>query len=219
LNQENPLNPNLRPYTPADFSRVSDFLIAHFQTDNRDGNWLQPTWEYMHSHPMLDESSLSRIGIWETPQGIVGVANYESVLGEAFFQQHPQHTDLKPAMLDHTEAHLCGRTPSGEPFLRAYVNDFDDEFEALVQSRGYELVEDEDRPLSHLKLTADMPRPGVPQGFRIKSLAEDNDLRKIDRVLWRGFNHPGEPPEDGLEGRRKMQSGPNFRKDLTIVIE
>jgi len=58
----------------------------------------------------------------------------------------------------------------------------------------------------------------LPEGFRLKSLADDNDLRKIHRVLWRGFNHEGEPDED-LEGRRKMQSGPNFRHDLTIVVE
>jgi hypothetical protein len=39
----------------------------------------------------------------------------------------------------------------------------------------------------------------------------------MDRVLWRGFNHPGEPPADGIEGRKKMQSVPNFNKDLKIV--
>jgi len=59
----------------------------------------------------------------------------------------------------------------------------------------------------------------LPDGFRLKNLADDNDLAKIDRVLWRGFNHPGEPPADGSKGRKKMQSGPHFRKDLTIVVE
>jgi len=46
-----------------------------------------------------------------------------------------------------------------------------------------------------------------------------SDLIKVDRVLWRGFNHFGEPPADGPEGRKRMQSGPHFRKDLTIVVE
>ena len=59
----------------------------------------------------------------------------------------------------------------------------------------------------------------MPKGYQLKSLADENNLLKIHRVLWRGFNHPGEPPADGLEDRRKMQSGPNFRKDLTIVVE
>jgi len=61
------------------------------------------------------------------------------------------------------------------------------------------------------------PAIQLPEGFSLKSLAEENDLAKIDRVLWRGFNHPGEPPAGGEEDRRKMQSGPHFRKDLTMV--
>jgi GNAT superfamily N-acetyltransferase len=63
------------------------------------------------------------------------------------------------------------------------------------------------------------PSIRLPAGFRLKSLADDNDLVKSDRVIWRGFNHPGEPPADGPAGRLRMQSGPNFRKDLTIVVE
>ena len=39
---------------PADYQRVSEFLIAHHQPGNADGNWLEPAWEYMHSHPGLD---------------------------------------------------------------------------------------------------------------------------------------------------------------------
>lgn len=50
-------------------------------------------------------------------------------------------------------------------------------------------------------------------------MAEENDLHKINRVLWRGFNHPGEPPEDGIPGRVKSQSGPDFRKDITLAVK
>jgi predicted N-acetyltransferase YhbS len=58
----------------------------------------------------------------------------------------------------------------------------------------------------------------VPEGFQVLSLADENDLTKINHVLWRGFNHPGEPPKEEEEGRKKMQSSPNFQKDLTIVV-
>jgi GNAT superfamily N-acetyltransferase len=34
-----------------------------------------------------------------------------------------------------------------------------------------------------------------------------------------GLNHAGEPPEELLAGRKKMQSGPNFREEQTIVVE
>ena len=211
--------PNLRSYIADDFDRVSDFLVSNFSPGNRDGNWLQPAWEYMHSHPALDESSLHKIGIWESAKGIVGVVNYESVLGEAFFQLHPSQGYLKPAMLDYAEAHLWGWTTDGQKYLHAYINDFDHELETLVRSRGYELAEDYSRPISVLVIPDTVPPIDLPFGFLIKSLAEENDLRKIHRVLWRGFDHRGDPPEEDLEDRRKMQSGPSFRKDLTIVVE
>jgi len=209
----------LRQYQPTDFKLVSDFLVANFQAGNRDGNWLQPAWEYMHSHPSLDETSLSRIGIWESAGNIVGAAHYESKLGEAFFQVHPSYTRLKPAMLEYAETHFCKEAGAGEKHLRAYVNDFDPEFGSLVKSRGYEVAERYARPISQLTITQPFPAMTVPGGFRLKSLADDNDLKKTSRVLWRGFNHPGEPPQEDIEARKKMQSVPNFRKDLTIVIE
>jgi len=45
-----------------------------------------------------------------------------------------------------------------------------------------------------------------------------NDLCKLHRVLWRGFDHGDEPPDDGFEERTFMQSAPNYRKDLNIVV-
>jgi predicted N-acetyltransferase YhbS len=209
-----------RQYRIADdFKLIGDFLIANFQPGNKDGNWLQPAWEYMHSHPDLDESSLSRIRIWEDAGETIGVTHYESRLGEAFFQLHPSYTHLRSAMLEYAEKHFYGETDAGQKYVRTYVNDFDLEFDSLVRSRGYAIAEKYTRSIC--QLTIPNPSPPIPlaEGFRIKSLADENNLRKIHRVLWRGFNHPGEPPDEGIEGRKKMQSTPNFRKDLTIVIE
>lgn len=202
-----------------DFLSVADFLVNHFQSQNRDGNWLQPTWEYMHTHPYLDEEALSKIGIWEDENRIVAVAHFEHRLGEAFFELHPQYGHLKLDLLGHAEKLLYGLTGDGKKYLNAYVNDFDSKFEDLVKSRGYAKHEKRDRPMSAFAIPLPFPEIILPEGFRLKSLEEDNDLQKIHRVLWRGFNHPGEPPEEGIEGRKKMQSGPNFRKDLTIVVE
>lgn len=206
-------------HSPDDFNLVGDFLIANFQPGNKDGNWLQPTWEYMHSHPYLDESSLDKIRIWEDSGQVVAVVHYESRLGEVFFEVHPAYSRLKPDMLEYAEKHLYGETESGERYVRAFVNDFDLELEALVKSRGYEMVEKFTRPISQFVIPEPFPLIDLPEGFHIKSLADDNNLMKIHRVLWRGFGHAGEPPPEGIEGRKKMQSTPNFRKDLTIVVE
>jgi len=208
-----------RSYYPAtDFTRVGDFLRKHYLPCNRDGNWFEAAWDYMHSHTYLDETALDKIGIWEEAGEIVGVAHYESRLGEAFFQIHPGYPRLKPELLDYAEKNLYAITPAGERCLKAYINDFDTGFETLVRSRGYDRAAQDDRPTSMLDLPDPFPEIQLPDGFRLKSLLEENDLHKIDRVLWRGFNHPGESPEDGIEGRRKMQSADNFRKDLNVVV-
>jgi GNAT superfamily N-acetyltransferase len=122
-------------------------------------------------------------------------------------------------MLTYAESQLLGERRSGEKFIHANVNDFDDEFSDLVRRRGYQLKTEHRRPVYAYQISHPFPEICIPKGFQLKSLADDNDLRKIHRVLWRGFNHPGEPPEDGVEDRRKMQSTPNFRPDLTIVVE
>lgn len=206
-----------RPFTSDDVQAVGNFLVSHYQPENRDGNWLRPSWDYMHSHPNLDESVLDRIGVWEDNGEIIGVAHYESVLGEAFFECHPEHTFLKREMLKYAEEHLA-ETGSGERKLRIYTNDFDTPFESLVKEAGYRRIEGELRPLSQMNIPLEIPEPELPEGFRLLSLADENDLTKIDRVLWRGFDHPGDPPPGGEEDRSKMQSSPNFRKDLTIVV-
>jgi predicted N-acetyltransferase YhbS len=123
-------------------------------------------------------------------------------------------------MLAYAEAHLWARTEDGHRYLKVYVNDFDRDFATLVKSCGYEQDERFARPLSHRSIP-DPFRPDIrlPEGFRLKSLAEENDLARIHRVLWRGFDHEGEPPAEGIEWRRKMQSGPHFRKDLTLIVE
>jgi len=203
--------------SPADFVAISDLLTRHYRPGNRDGNWFQPVWEYAYTHPWFDESSLGRIGIWEDGGEIVAVATYELRLGEAFFHTHPACAHLKPELLDHAERQLWAGDADGRRTLRAYVNDFDPAFERVVVARGYRLDPEEGRPMSQFEIPAPFPAIVVPAGFSIKSLADENDLHKIDRVLWRGFNHPGEPPDDGIAGRRRMQSGPHFRHDLTMV--
>jgi predicted N-acetyltransferase YhbS len=173
----------------------------------------------MHSHPALDEDNLHRIAIWEDGDDVVGVVNYEMKLGEAFFQVKPGYEHLKRELLTYAEANLYGETPQGDRLLRAYVKDFDKDFQALVRDGGYEIDQDWARPMSQFRIPDPFPDIELPEGFRLKSLADDNDLRKVHRVLWRGFNHEGEPPEEGIVDRKKMQSTPNFRKDLTIVVE
>lgn len=208
----------------VDFPAISKFLFSLYQPDNRDGNWFQPMWEYAYTHFLFDGEAVPRIGIWEVDDPlaglqIVGVATYESRLGEVFFQIHPAYLQLKAEMLGYAEQQLTGTTEEGRRYLKAYINDFDPAFEAIVRTRGYRLEPRSHRPLSQFVIPDPFPCIALHAGFHLKSLADDNNLEKVDRVLWRGFNQPGEPPAGGPEIRRSMQVGPYYRKDLTIVVE
>jgi len=211
-----------RPYHHnSDYARVSEFLIAHHQPGNLDGNWLEPAWEYMHFHPALDGACLGKIGIWEDSGEIVAVAHPEWRLGEAFFQRHPAYRRLCGEMLDYAEANLAGVScQDGRRYLRAYVNDDDPDFLALVQARGYVQDPEETRPLYCFKIPTPYPAIPLAEGFRLTSLAEECDWAKVHRALWRGFDHEGEPPmsDEELESRRRMFDTPKARRDLKIAV-
>lgn len=202
-----------------DYKRVSQFLIRHHQPGNADGNWLEPIWEYMHGHPYLDSSALGKIGLWQDGGEIAGVANYESRLGEAFLQIAPAYRHLLPEMLDYAERSLAGTTDEGEPELRVYVNDNDPEFLALVQARGYRQDPRRTRPMYRFDIPDLFPPIRLPQGFALKSIADECDWAKLHRVMWRGFDHPGEPviTDEELESRRKMFDTVTAHLDLKIV--
>ncbi len=214
--------PQVRPYRwPEDFDAVSDFLIATYRPGGRYPNWLQPRWEYMHYHPITDLSIADRIGIWEDSGKIVAVANYEHKLGDAYFSVHPDYGRLKPELFDYAEQNLSRTMDNGRRYLRVHLNDFDTESIAVAKRKGYKMDTHmlEYRTVSQYEMNRPVPEPILPPGYRLKSLADDNDLVKTDRALWRGFDHPGEPPADGIEGRRLMQSTPHYRRDLNIVVE
>jgi GNAT superfamily N-acetyltransferase len=221
--EENFMTIKFRHYHHAnDYTRVSDFLIAHYLPNNADGNWIEPAWEYMHGHPYLDRTSLQKIGVWEDNGEIVAVAHYESVLGEAFFEFHPAYHHLRNEMLDHAESNLTGISDKdGRKYLRAYGNDNDSEFQTLVQSRGYEKDPERTRPMYQFVIPEPFPSITLPYGFRLTSLAEECDWAKVHRVLWRGFDHGEDVPmnEEEFESRRKMFDTPKARRDLKIAVK
>lgn len=207
---------------PEDYWRVDEFLIAHYQPGNADGNWLEPTWEYMHGHPLLDSSSLDKIGIWEDGGEIVGVVHYESRLGEAFLQFHPAYRHLLQEMLDYAEQNLVGTSSrDARKYLAVYVNDNNEAFRSFVHARGFKLNSQGTRPLYQFTIPAPFPPVTVPVGFQVKSLADDPDWSRVNRVLHRGFNHVGEPPDsqDELDSRRRMFDTPKAQRNLKIVVQ
>lgn len=200
----------------SDYARVGEFLVRTYRTDGSHVNWLQPRWEYMHHHGFIRNLDLRAIGVWEADGEIVGVVHPEHRMGTVYFEFDPPHADLRGEMLRYAEENLARASDDGRA-LRIYVNDSDSEFQRLAGQNGYE-KDGTHEDMSRFDITAPMPEPPVPAGFRIASLADDDDFEKMHRLLWRGFNHEGEPPPNGRADRELMQSAPGFRKDLNIVV-
>lgn len=212
----------VRPYRHReDFERVNRFLVHTYRTKGEHINWIQPRWEYMHYHPLIREIELNAIGVWEKAGKIVGVVHPEHAMGTAYFEIAPDvDTDpvaFRQAMLRHAEKHIS-TTKDGVRQLRVFIHDEDEAFQDLAASAGYRKGNWRE-PMTRFEIPDPFPPIKLPDGFRLKSLADENDLLKVEWVLWRGFNHKGDPPEDWLDDKRLMQSAPNYRKEHNIVVE
>ncbi len=209
----------VRPYNPAaDYEPVSRFFIDAYEPTDQLLNWMQPRWEYMHHHPFIAGVPLGTIAVFEEDGRIVGLAHPEDKPTFIYFQRARGYDHILPAMFAHADEFFGG--PSimlQKNIIGLFVNDFDTELERLAESFGYERHEEHHDGYSRYDLTRPIPETRVPDGFRIQSLADENDQRKINLCLWRGFNHEGDIPEEDLNGPAVAQHAPNFRKDHTIV--
>jgi predicted N-acetyltransferase YhbS len=209
----------LRSYVhEKDYDRVGEFLIATYRPGEFFLNWLQPRWEYMHYHPYIKGLDLSKIGVAEDDGKRVGIVHFEHTEGQIYFQVHPEHDTVKERLIDYAEESFRGKSAKdGREYLALFINEHDHDLEVIAKERGFEKHPEFTEENSSIELNQPLPDIELPKGFSIQSLADEDDFRKINRVLWRGFNHEGPPPEDGIQGRWEAQEAPNFRKDLNIV--
>ena len=203
----------------SDFDDVSGFLRQCYKPLNRDGNWIQPIWEFSCSHPLTDPESLGDIGIWADESGIVAATIFDTNTNNVSLCTLERFRSLKAEMLRYAEENLASADATGRKRLNVFAHDCDDELSEVLLTAGYRRRPEADRTFSYYEIPLSSPEISLPDGFDFRSLEQENDMRKVHRVLWRGFDHPGEPPEDGIEDRRKMQSSPNFRFDLTTVAK
>jgi predicted N-acetyltransferase YhbS len=206
----------MRPYDhETDYEAVSQFLIRLYQADPPH-HWLQPRWEYAHSHPMLDRDNLGKIPIWEDDGRIVAAVLYEDKLGASHVQLDPRYPRLKREMLEYVPTNLVGDFKAGRGSY-VYIDDSDSDFGIIASEMRFEPKPEHAEPMSRFIVPDPFPTPQLPERFRLQSLADEFDVEKVHRVMHRGFNHEGEPPRDELEDRRRKLSVPGLRCDLTMV--
>ena len=180
----------------ADFEAVGRFLVRTCRREGPHVNWLQPRWEYMHYHPLIRGVDVSRTGVWEDGGAIVAVAHPEHEVGTVYVEVDPDRPVAPQALLEYAGTCLSV-AKAGVSRVGVFIHDRDVGFQRAAAAAGYVRTADcED--MTYLPIPSPFPDVSVPDGFRIRSLADDGDLRKTRRLLWRGFNHPGEPSEEDV---------------------
>lgn len=232
----------LRRYVPErDYMRIRELIIETFPLHGGPFNWLIDRWNFCRFHvlplhryystsyfsiptrPHIDHRDdlplwQNSIGIWENAEGrIVAVAHSENEEpGEAWIQIHPACKYLYPEIVDYIEENLADRA-NGLGFVKLYVND-GDELEKIAKSRGYVRQE---RCIPHLvyEIGDSMATPSFPEGFRVLSVAEEDDPVKRSRakaMAFSGYCPPSSwPPADAF---REMQMAPDYRKELDLFV-
>jgi hypothetical protein len=227
-----------RRYQPQrDFLRVRDMLVESFRQFDKPINWTFERWNYARyfGAPMLGAYGLTEnttekskeairhweeaVGIWENEaSNIVAVVcpdehvPWHDSYGLAYFQRRPGCDSLLSEMLDYTEM-----TYINENRTRVFIPDYDKPFKAIAQKRDYEKGEKSWGWWMEYVLK-DLPEPNLPEGFRIQSMADDNDLKKRRKIFGLSFRHKDPSEWPSLFAYQELQRAPDYRKDLDLYV-
>ncbi len=199
----------------ADFDMVSHFFDENFDLETLNSYLLRPFFEYAHTHPAFNHKLTHRFGLWESDKKIVGVTCYEMDLGECFISVKKGYEDLIVEIVEYAEEELS-ESIDNKCKLGVWIIDKELQKAEILIKKRYQKVYSE--PVTIFTYESEFPKVKLPDGFSIISLLEENDFKKINDCLWKGFNH-GSEPDDDLDCRILMQSGPNFSKELTTIIK
>lgn len=201
------------PLFTSDYTKVRAFL----QDLNREHlvypGFTWSRWEWMTTHSMLDRSALNNIGLWEENNQIVGLATYESTLGDAYLFTAQGYKSLEREMLEYTKGALAN-----ENGVRVIIDNNDRELQRTALTSGFTASTDQENT-AMVDITNDLTY-NLPHGYRITSMADGWDFDKYNAVMWRGFNHEGPPPctAEDIKVRKEMLSSPTIIPEIVLAV-
>ena len=211
------MNIKFRNYTnqlgyTKDFEAVSEFLVRINQEQIINPNYLWARWRWQFG-PYMNEENLSAIGIAEDNGIIVGLATYESNIGEAFLCLDAKYNYLKEEMIDYAIKHL-----SKDGKLKITLPDGDLAYQKLALQKGFRATE---QKTSVAVIDIDNLNYTLPEGYRIISFADSEfDADRYYNAIWRGFNNQRPKNERELKSDREREGfdDPLFHSDIRIVV-
>ncbi len=207
-------NYNNKPGFSKDFYDIRDFLIRINSREFVCINFLWERWEWSFCLESISEEDLPKMGIWEDAGKIVAVAAMEQAPGEVFPFVDGGYGFLKKKVLEYSLEKL-----TKDAKMKILIQDDDPDFQLYARELGLHPTQHKD-PKSVIDIDLNSLEYELPEGFSIRSMVDDYDLYKYNNVLWRGFNHEGEPPadEEHIRGRATSLSGPHQKMDLNIAV-
>ncbi|HSQ36936.1 MAG TPA: GNAT family N-acetyltransferase [Acidimicrobiia bacterium] len=211
-----------RPYRDdADFRRIRQLAIDTYPIIPVAWNWDIRRWEGLRHYaadPAPDPRWREWICLWETLGGrLVGVANPEGRLGEAFLQLHPDYRHLEEEMVAWCEEHLSVTSEESGRRLWIYVHDYDLPRRSLLRQRGY--VERAEWGVARRWRLGGRPWPvsSLPAGYLLRETRSDpTDDQGIADLLNAAF---GRTSHTAAEFRGFTTNAPSYRRDLDLVAQ
>lgn len=207
-----------RTYVPEplfgeDYHKLRAFLI---RLDSH--NYHFGRWDWMITHSYLDQSGLSKIGLWEENGEMVAVATYDCSLGKAYLLIDQPHRYLGEEMLLYAKDSLAK-----DGMLRVLILDGDTMLQEVAARHGFIPTQGKECDAIY-PISLDEISYSLPDGFSITSMKDTFDLYQYGQVLWKGFNHEanGEGPfvfkEEELPEWEIGFKRPNVNLDLKIAV-
>lgn len=211
-----------RPYRDdADFWRIRQLCLDTYPITPVGWNWEIRRWEGQRFHdadPAPNPNWPAWIRLWETAEGrLVGVANPEGRLGEAFLQLHPDFRRLEAEMVAWCEEHLAAPGESGGRRLCIYAHDYDTPRRRLLVERDY-TESAEWGMIRRLRFGArPVAVPEMAAGYILRETRPDPaDDQAVADILNAAF---GRSVHTAAEFHGFTAHAPSYRRDLDLVAE
>jgi GNAT superfamily N-acetyltransferase len=194
----------------ADFPDVFAFLAETYDPITLNSYLLPHCFEYAHTHPSFNHKMTHRNGLWRDGDAIVGIACYETELGDCHLHARKGYERLLPEMLLWSEKELCA-ADGGKRTLGVWITDKEPKKWSLLLASGYTKTNAE--AVKVYRYDAPFPERGLPDGFTLID-GSGVDYAKLHTCFWKGFDR-GNIPDDDVDGNVHMFNAPHA--DLSLM--
>jgi len=190
-----------------EFYSVIEFLKKH-GAKGYNKNWHWARWEWFLGHSMLDESTLPKIGLFIDSGEIVGLVTHD-MREPVYVILNPQYTYLKSKMVDFAFDHL-----SRDGISKLFVDVNDKELISAVKEKGYSITTDNEYVLE--LDCAEKLSYKLDDMFTFTDFYTDKNIDKYVAVMFKGFDHKGEPRTGLTEA--DFPKKPHENSELALFI-